>query len=200
MIKIGLDLAYRSCGIAVQTETTLSYTSIDLSKQKSHCSIVLSNMADRVLSEIQPYITSPHILIMEEIFKGRWENLKQMARAQGAVMDRYVQKTGKCPELVSAVIARNRVNISPRAPKVEIQLWALATFKLKQQVDKEYLQKVEETIRTYYTLLKSSKKTDRKRLKLIDKELSKQTLKVAEITGLDNHMADAIVLASGAEV
>lgn len=200
MIQIGLDLAYRSCGIAVKTDTTLSYTSKDLSKEKYHCSLIVSHMADWVLSEIQPYLSFPHVLVMEEIFKGRWLNIKQIARTQGAVMDRYVRVTGQCPELVSAINARNRVNIPPRAPKVEIQLWALKTFKLKSQIDKEYSEKITETISSYYELLGVKSKAGRKRLQLLEKELNKQTLKVAEITGLDNHMADAIVLALGAEV
>lgn len=200
MIKIGLDLAYRSCGIGIITPDRLLYTSKDLSKDKSHCSHVVNHMATWVLDEIQPYIALPHVLVVEEIFKGRWENLKQMARAQGAVMDRYVQKTGNCPELVSAVNARNRVNLPPQAPKVAIQLWALATFKLRNSIDKEYLSKINETVETYYSLVKSTRKNDKKRLKVIEKELAKQTLKVAEITGLDNHASDAIVLACGAEV
>ena len=77
MIKIGLDLAYRSCGVAVITEDKLFYTSNDLSKEKNHCSLVINHMADWVFSQIQPYIslgaTSDHVLVMEDIFKGRWE-------------------------------------------------------------------------------------------------------------------------------
>ena len=198
MIKIGLDLAYRSCGVAVITPDKLLYSSRDLSKEKSHCSVIVSHMADWVLGEIQPYLHLPHALVMEDIFKGKWDNLKQMARAQGAVMDRYVLKTGQSPELVSAINARNRVNLPPQAPKVAIQLWALATFKLdklKSQLDKEYLAKLNETIARYYTLVNSHKKGDAKRIKLLAKELGKQTLKVAELTGLDNHMADATLLA-----
>jgi hypothetical protein len=198
VIKIGLDLAYRSCGIAIQTETTLSYTSKDLSKEKYHCSLIVSHMADWVLSEIQPYISRTHVLVMEDIFKGKWDNLKQMARSQGAVMDRYVQKTGQCPELVSAINARNKANISPRAPKVAIQLWAIDTFKLGNRIDKEYRNKIDETVATYLDLLGTKSKTGKKRLKELEKELNKQTLTVAEITGLDNHAADAIVLAFGA--
>ena len=45
---------------------------------------------------------------------------------------------------------------------------------------------------------KSKKKGDSKRLKIIEKDLDSQTLKVSQITGLDNHCADAIVLSHGA--
>lgn len=200
MIKIGLDLAYRSCGIGIMADEKLFYTSKDLSKEKFHCSLIISHMADWVLSEIQPYILRPHVLAMEDIFKGKWDNLKQMARSQGAVMDRYVQKTGQCPELVSAVDSRNKINLDPRSPKVAIQLWALDTFKLKNEIDKEYRDKINETIITYMGLLGTKSKTGRKRLKELEKALNKQTLEVAKITGLDDHAADAIVLATGAGV
>ena len=46
MIKIGLDLAYRSCGVAVITEDKLLYTSNDLSKDKEHCSLVIHHMTE----------------------------------------------------------------------------------------------------------------------------------------------------------
>jgi len=202
MIKIGLDLAYRSCGVAVITEDKLLYTSNDLSKDKEHCSIVIHHMTEWVFKQIQPYIslgaTSDHILVMEDIFKGRWETLKNIARVQGAVMDRYISITGKQPQLIDAVTARNRVNLSPQSPKVAIQLWALDTFKIGKTIDKVYLKKINETVENYYSIKKSKKKGDSKRLKLIEKDLDSQTVKVAQITGLDNHMSDAIILAQGA--
>ena len=202
MIKIGLDLAYRSCGVAVITEDKLLYTSNDLSKDKEHCSIVIHHMTEWVFKQIQPYIslgaTSDHILVMEDIFKGRWETLKNIARVQGAVMDRYISITGKQPQLIDAVTARNRVNLSPQSPKVAIQLWALDTFKIGKTIDKIYLKKINETVENYYSIKKSKKKGDSKRLKLIEKDLDSQTVKVAQITGLDNHMSDAIILAQGA--
>jgi len=204
MIKIGLDLAYRSCGVAVITEDKLLYTSNDLSKDKEHCSIVIHHMTEWVFKQIQPYIslgaTSDHILVMEDIFKGRWETLKNIARVQGAVMDRYISITGKQPQLIDAVTARNRVNLSPQSPKVAIQLWALDTFKIGKTIDKVYLKKINETIETYHSIKNSKKKNDRNRIKLIEKDLDRQTLKLAQLTGLDNHAADAIILSMGAEV
>ena len=199
MIKIGLDLAYRSCGIAVITEEKLFYASNDLSQDRSHCLKVIHRMTDWIFTQIQPYLSSPHILVMEDIYKGRWETLKNIARVQGSVSDRYVQQIGLYPELVSAVVARNRVNLSPQSPKVAIQLWALTTFKLGKKIDKVYLSRINETVESYLSL-KNSKKANKKRLQGIEKELGKQTLKVAEITGLDNHCADAMVLALGAGV
>ena len=156
-------------------------------------------MTDWIFTQIQPYLSSPHILVMEDIYKGRWETLKNIARVQGSVSDRYVQQIGLYPELVSAVVARNRVNLSPQSPKVAIQLWALTTFKLGKKIDKVYLSRINETVESYLSL-KKSKKVNKKRLQGIEKELGKQTLKVAEITGLDNHCADAMVLALGAGV
>jgi len=198
MVKIGLDLAYRSCGVAVITEDKLFYASNDLSKDKEHCSLVIHHMTEWVFKQIQPYLLLPHILVMEDIFKGRWETLKNIARVQGAVMDRYISITGKQHHLIDAVTARNRVNLSPQSPKVSIQLWALDTFKIGKTIDKIYLKKINETVENYYSIKKSKKKGDSKRLKLIEKDLDSQTVKVAQITGLDNHMSDAIILAQGA--
>ena len=56
-------------------------------------------------------------------------------------MDRYISITGKQPQLIDAVTARNRVNLSPQSPKVAIQLWALDTFKIGKTIDKVYLKK-----------------------------------------------------------
>ena len=79
---------------------------------------------------------------------------------QGSVSDRYVQQIGLYPELVSAVVARNRVNLSPQSPKVAIQLWALTTFKLGKKIDKVYLSRISETVESYLSL-KNSKKVKR---------------------------------------
>ena len=200
MIKIGLDLAYRSCGIAVITEDKLFYASNDLSQDRSQCLRVIHRMTDWIFSQIKSYLSSTHILVLEDIYKGRWETLKNIARVQGAVSDRYFQQTGLYPELISAVTARNRVSLSPQSPKVAIQLWALDTFKIGKTIDKVYLKKINETIETYHSIKNSKKKNDRNRIKLIEKDLDSQTLKLAQLTGLDNHAADAIILSMGAEV
>ena len=62
------------------------------------------------------------------------------------------------------------------------------------------LKKINETIETYHSIKNSKKKNDRNRIKLIEKDLDSQTLKLAQLTGLDNHAADAIILSMGAEV
>ena len=200
MNKIGLDLAYRTVGISIVTEDRLLYTSYDLSKERFPTPIAIYHMVDKVWETIKPYLSTPHILVMEEIFKGKWDNLKNIARVQGAVIDRYIQQTGLCPDLVLATEARNRLGIPGIAPKVAIQLWVLDTCNLNElkRLDKVYKTKIEETIELYYKFYRSKQKGDRRRVRELEAILEKQTLKVAELTGLDNHMADAIVLALGA--
>ena len=165
MNKIGLDLAYRTVGISIMTEDKLFYTSFDLSKERLPAALIIYHMVDKVWGVIEPYLTSAHVLVLEDIYKGKWENLKNIARTQGAVIDRYVSKTGKIPELINAVTARDYLGLPGIAPKVAIQLWALDTFKLKEasKIDATYRSKIEDTISQYYRARRSKQKGDRKR-------------------------------------
>lgn len=198
MIKIGLDLAFRTVGVAIISENKLLYTSHDLSSYKMPAIQIMNCMVNKVWEDIKPYIILPHKIVLEDIFKGKWYNLKNIARTQGAVIDRYIKDTNKYPELVLAITARNKLNIPNIAPKVAIQLWAIDKFKLDKnnKIDKVYRSKVDDTIQQYYKLYNTKNKNAKKQLKLVENILEQQTLKVEELTGLSNHSADAIVLAT----
>ena len=197
MNKIGLDLAYRTVGIAIINKEKLIYTSYDLSKERLPTPTLIYHMVDKVWETIERYITTPHSLVIEDIFKGKWDNLKNIARVQGGVISRYIQATGLCPELILATDARKRVNIPIIAPKVAIQLWALDLFKIdtRRDIDPVYRKRIEESIKEYYKLYSSKNKSDKKRIKLLEKQFDTDTKRIHEITGLDNHSADAMVLA-----
>ena len=197
MIKVGLDLAFRTCGIAILGEDKLSYDS-KIIRQKSLSEIEISwQMTEWIFEQLKPYLEEPFELVLEDIFKGRnFDVSKNTARTQGAVVDRYIQLKGIHPKYVDVITARTKVGVPVQAPKVAIQLWAMDTFKLG-QIDSKFREHIEKTIEQRYQILDSKEKrhvAERRELKV---DLNEYSKRVATMTGVDEHSADAIVLTLG---
>jgi len=191
MIKVGLDLAHKTCGIAILREDKLSYDS-KIILQKSLSEIEISwQMTEWIFEQLKPYLEEPFELVLEDIFKGyNFDALKNTARTQGAVVDRYIQLKGIHPKYVTVITARKKVGVPIRAPKVAIQLWAMDTFKLG-QIDPQFREHIEKTIERYY------QKLDSKEKKELSLDLKDYSSRIAISNGIDEHRADAILLTLG---
>ena len=210
MFKIGLDLAFRTVGVAVRSPTKLYYDSLDLSGKKMTKEEIQNTIIDWIFQEISPYIYEKHQLIIEDLFYGRnFEAIKNAARVQGGVQDRYYCKTHKKPEYILATTARKKVGVKAWSSKPELQLFAIDKFKLA-LVDSE--------IRTTLTSLLSGHEKEKlvcsflgkeaktkvgkekivKRLsnskRILSNALNRLSNKIKKVTGINEHMADAIVL------
>ena len=99
-------------------------------------------------------------------------------------------------------MARNRIGLSCSATKAEIQLqmlWGLQ-MKGKDKISSDYRSYLLELITKRFGLEGSKRKSDVKKKKELEKILTQESLKITQLTGLDEHSADAIVLALGAKV
>ena len=211
MIKIGLDLAVRTVGIAIkQNDGVILYSSYK-GKEKDYFKLQ-TEVVDWVFDGIMESLTEDHELILEGIFTGvNPKAALNAARTQGAVIDYYHRLIGKYPRIVTAVSARKNIDMAVQIHKAEIQLEIVKRYNLGEvstnvrgeiiRARNSYEQlKTRNRIRlkTASTVLKTRLKKEQKLAKKeMDKTLSKMSTQVKKETGLDEHMADAIVLIGG---
>ena len=207
MIKIGLDLAVRTCGLAILENKKLVYNSF-ISKEKDYFKLQIE-MADWVFDKIKNYINLANILIIEDIYVGLDPySALDAARVQGAVIDRYYNLTKKFPIVISAMQARKNIGLETGLSKAEYQLWVIDTFKLPGLTDEirgeiirvgKYWEQIDNQIKKDK---KNATKTIKDNLNFKLKELNKETKntfnklsnKVTKETGISSHVADAILL------
>jgi len=214
MIKIGLDLAFRTVGIAIlDTETNaLEYTSHRI-KQGIEILDTQFEMINFIFEYIQEHLSSSHVLIIEKVFYGKdFESVKNTAMTQGGVVDRYRCLMGQTPRFFMATTVRNNVGLTAWASKAEIQRFVIDRFKLG-TISADTLKELSESIEKYnleYKRLMHRKKTVKagglkrkinKELLTLKREhnnhLTRISTKIKKETNIDEHIADAIVLAMG---
>ena len=199
MIKIGLDLAFRTCGIAILKEDKLFYDSHVIKGRTLSNMAIQWEMTEWIFDQLEDYLLEDNELILEDIFKGRnFEALKNTARTQGAVVDRYLRITfnKNFPVYKMATTVRTTMGIPIQAPKVAIQLWAINKFNLG-SLEVDFQKNITSKIEQYYGVVNSKCKVDMKKKKILKRTLSEYSVRVARITGVDEHMGDAIVLVCG---
>jgi Holliday junction resolvasome RuvABC endonuclease subunit len=223
--KIGLDVAVRTCGIAIlEVETQkLQYFS-HISKEKDYFKLQIE-MTNWVFEKIKSRITDfqipalttsfeekkEHILIMEDLYVGPSPlSVLDAAKLQGAIIDRYYSLTGKFPEIISALTARKKLGLETNLSKAEYQLWIIDRYNLavvSEQTRGEIIRVGNYWERQYKNLndaKKGASKHIKDKLNEDIKELNKDTKnalnrlskQLTKETGIDEHMADAILLIS----
>src|SRR3989304_7170843 len=124
MIKIGIDLAVRTVGLAIKKDNQFKYESYT-SKEKNY-TLLQIEMTDWVFNKIDnesSYIKGQHSLIIEDLFVGLDPTSSlDAAKVHGSVIYEYNKRTKLFPKIVGAIGARNLVNIASRASKAEIQM------------------------------------------------------------------------------
>lgn len=188
-IKIGLDMAQNSCGVAIYANKKLLFDSLILSaKEKKELDYI--ERTDRVIrwtdTVINGYYNKPHELIIEDTFLGNsFKSVENIIRVQGAYAYHYYALTGKKPILRMAVSARKNLSLRTRASKAEVQLWVIENVKLG-RVSQDIKSAIDINLNAYL-----QKELPIRKFKIAMGKLS--TL-IAKETGIDEHMADAIIL------
>lgn len=212
MLNIGLDLATRTCGLAILEEGKLKYDSFQ-SKEKDYLKLQVE-LTDWVFSRINWSIQQPHNVIMEDIYVGLDPySTIDTARTQGAVIDRYYKITGKFPNIVSAITARKKLGLETNLSKAEYQLYVIEKWGIegmsaetKGEIVRagnyweiEY-KRLCENKKNASKILKEKINLDIKNLnKLTNSTFNKLSTKLTKETNLTNHSSDAIILAMSNE-
>lgn len=215
MLQIGLDLAYKTVGIAGIDDNRLIYTSIEISGKKYQKFSILE-FQNEIVTLIWKYLLEQrwlemeHILYIEDVFSGVNPKASiNTARVQGAIIDRYMKYTKLCPKLIMAVTARKNVGINPRWNKAQIQMYIVEKFKLgevSQDVCGEIISLPLQYERKKDILKLQLKTAGKGRIKLIKDELKqlkrdynnsmgRLSTDIKKQTNINEHIADAIVLA-----
>lgn len=209
-IKIGLDLAVRTCGLAIlEEEKLIKYVSL-VSKEKNYLKLQVE-MVDWILSEILSFIVEkPHQVNLEDLFySANFDSTKWACRTQGAFLDRYFQITKKHPLLVMATTVRKAAGIESWADKAKIQLFIIDKFKLgevSQNVRGEVIRletnwdiqykKLMQNKKEASKVLKEKISRDLKELNRITKNsFNRLSTEIKKQTKIDEHISDSIVLA-----
>lgn len=210
MNKIGLDLAVKTVGVAILDEKRLVFESYTISSKKLSVFESQKLMVDWVWEYIKPFLTEENSVVVEDVFSGINPKASiNAARVQGALIDRYIQTTGKYPHLVMAASARKNIGIDCRWSKAQIQMYIIDKFGLG-EIDKKTRSSIislpiqhERKKETFKTQMKGAGKGRQKILKKqwyqtkkeFDNEMKRLSTEVKQQTKIDEHIADAIVLA-----
>ena len=169
MITIGLDMAVRTVGIAVQNgDNPIVYKSYT-NKEKDYFKLQIG-IVDWVFGEIQnlvgyslEFMTSQGMhfdLIMEDLYVGLDPtSALDAAKSQGAVIDRYYRLTNKFPIIIGPIAARKLVGIDSRASKAEIQLAVVDKLKICTNIDCAIRGEIIQA-RNHYELIKKRVKSN----------------------------------------
>jgi len=208
MIKIGLDLAVRTVGLAIKyPDGSIKYDSYK-GKAKDYFELQ-TEMIDWVFDNIMDCFKEEHEVILEGIFTGvNPKAALNAAKVQGGVIDRYHRFTSQYPSIITAISARKKMGIAVQIHKAEIQLEVIKRYQLGTVTTDISGQVIRE--RNKYERIKERTKARRKSAstklkakinkaqkeakKEMDKTLSKMSTQIKKQTGLDEHMADALVL------
>ena len=216
MLSIGLDLAQKTVGIAIIDTITndLKYHSIELTNKeyKTKSAIELQKvMVDLIIDVILSIIKNTnHELVIEDVFTGVNPKASiNAARVQGALIDRYMLITSKLPKLIMAVTARKNIGIDVRWHKAQIQMYIIDKFKLGKLEEKtkgdiislpiQYDRKIDILKMQLKTAGIGRKKLLKEQMKELKKEynntMSRLSTEIKKQTLINEHIADAIVLA-----
>lgn len=220
MLQIGLDLSYKTVGIAcIDKSNNLLYHSIEInsSKYKGYSNLQFQNEIVNLIWEYfkaNKLLEVDTILYIEDVFSGiNPKATINTARVQGAVIDRYSLYTNKLPKLIMAVTARKNIGINAKSNKAEIQLYIIDKFKLGKISDEvrgniisfpiQYARKRDILQIQMKTAGLGRKKLLKNELKMLkkeyDKSMSKLSTEIKKQTNINEHIADAIVLAMQTE-
>lgn len=211
MIDIGLDLAVRTVGLAIRHEDReLEYESFK-SKEKDYFELQIE-MTNWVFRKIEELLQLDHRLTLEGIFSGVNPKAALTAsRIQGGVIERYYRLTQKFPRVLNASTARKLAGMPVKLSKTEIQIEMAQRYNLG-KIDSNTIGTVVRTRNGYESLkarmkvrrkgaskvlLKRLKKEQTEAKKECDRVLSRMSTQIKREIGLDEHMADAIVLIVG---
>jgi len=213
MIKIGLDFAFKTCGIAVIGNNSLIYDSYDISSKKMNVFDAQQLMINWIWEYIQPFIVVEHELIIEDVFSGiNPKATINAARTQGGLIDRYLQKINKHPKMVMASTARKNIGVSARLQKAELQLWVIDKLKLAQIPNNIRSQiislpikyerdrtRISAQIKACGTKTTNKSKLLRKQIhetkKTYQNTMDKLSTEIGKLTTINEHIADAVILA-----
>ena len=189
MLKVGLDMAMNSCGVALYTNKKLRYDSFTIKKNEA-VNLTVIERADKMIRWLDAVIGDKykirHELIIEDIFHGKnIKSFKDVSKIQGAFGHHYYMLTGKLPTFKMAVSARKDLDIRTRASKAEVQIYVIDRFSLC-KIDKEIRSDVNTNLKLYQAK-KLSASTFKSRMNTLSTKIKKST-------GIDEHMADAIIL------
>jgi len=211
MYRIGLDLAYNSVGVCIRNSKTLKYDSLVLpQKEQMQLSELekIARLINWLFDYLDGYIYKTHTLIIEDIFVGfNFKSYKVVASMIGAVSYKYYALTGKEPILRMAVTARKLAGIDTRSQKAVVQLFVIDKFELG-KVDNVIREKVlrlapicnERFKKPTGVSKKEAEELKRKFNKGRNKAknlLARLSTQIANETGINEHIADAIVLTLG---
>jgi len=191
MIKIGLDMAQCTLGYAVRSGNNLKFDSLvltDKEKKALNGFERVKRLTDWLVSKIGPTFHMKHELVIEGIYMGM--NPKAClwgCITQGAFLYQYMRLTGVTDiDMPTALQARARVeDLRTRASKTEVQLYVIDRFKLA-RVSDEIRSKTAEHLEDYQAKKISSS--------TFQSRMSKVSTLIKKATGIDEHMADAVVL------
>jgi len=194
MIKLGLDMATNSCGLCIMTPKKVRYGSFILSlreRKELSKSEKIERMTNWIFENIGKYFKQDHRLVVEDVFLGKnADAFKHVCRLQGALEHTYFRLTGKQIKYLMAVSARKNLDLRTRASKAEVQLFVIDKYNLG-EVDNSIREYVNEQLQEYQN--KNLSATTFK------KRMNKVSTQIGKLTGINEHIADAIVLCLGAE-
>lgn len=207
MLRIGLDLSTRTCGLAILEGGKLTYDSYQ-SKEKDYLKLQVE-IVDWIFNKINWSIQQPHNLIIEDIYMGLDPySTIDTARTQGAVIDRYFKITKKFPIFVSAISARKTLGWEANLSKAEYQLYVIEKWGIEGMLPEtkgeiirignhwviEY-KRLSENKKNASKVLKEKLNKDIRELNKITKNsLNKLSTKLTKETNLTQHSSDAIIL------
>lgn len=188
---IGLDLSLNSVGIAVVNEKKVIYYNTYLFNKK----VNRKKEVKFVFRSLRSFIQSSNCLVIEDVFynpfgqRANFKHVKRTLRMQGMLDFLYTFKCKKDAIYLMAITARKLYGSNARSHKAEIQRDVLLRENLV--VITKQLREIFSEIshqRTLYQIKRINKPT-------FDKTMGKFSKLINEITGIDEHIADAIVLA-----
>jgi len=215
MYKIGIDLAVRTCGVAVFEESTLLKHVSYISKEKDYYKLQIE-MTNWVINEINPYITNhediPHNLNIEDIFVGLNPlSCLDAARVQGSIIYEYWRITRKYPNIIGAITVRKFLGLETWLSKAEYQQWVVEKFNLgtiSEEVKSEIVRTGNHCDLEYQRLNAAKKGASKAHIINLNKQLkdlnrvTKNTFnrlskEIVKQTGVDEHQADAVIMCLG---
>ena len=136
------------------------------------------------IKKLYPKVTE---VVIEDTFSGiNKKSVKVLDRLGGAVIYSWIEYSKSEPTMVNAVSARKLVGLDPQISKAESQLWIIANFFPKISIKQFSVDKV--ALRKSYVNRKITKSQWKYRIDKLSNE-------IAEQTGIDNNMADSMILA-----
>jgi Holliday junction resolvasome RuvABC endonuclease subunit len=180
---LSLDLSTNCTGYTIFDYQNNKYSVKKIDPPSKLSTFKRINYVVSKIKELYPQITE---LAIEDTFHGLNAKVdKVLDRLGGAVINSWLDYSGKEPYLYNAASARKIIGLDPRSTKAEIQLWVLAKFFPK--IDLTEFKTAKDKLLKAYVKRKISRgqKT---------RQLSKLTDLIAKETGINNDQADSVVV------